>query len=98
MPLQRRIPKRGFSNLFKKRYRIINVSDLEQFDSGSEIGPRELLQSGLVKAGNEGIKLLADGEISRPFTVRVNKASAAAISKVETAGGRVELIPEHKRD
>jgi large subunit ribosomal protein L15 len=93
MPLQRRIPKRGFTNLFKKRYSIVKVSDLEQFAVDSEIGPKELLQTGLVKTRNDGIKLLADGDITHPFTVRVHKASAAAISKVQAAGGRVELIP-----
>ena len=94
MPLQRRIPKRGFTNIFKKRYSIVNVSDLERFAVDSEIGPKELLQTGLVKAtAMMGSSLLADGDITHPFTVRVHKASAAAISKVEAAGGRVELIP-----
>jgi large subunit ribosomal protein L15 len=98
MPLQRRIPKRGFTNIFKKPYSTINVKDLERFAPGSEIGPKELIQTRLVEAANNGIKLLADGEITHPFTVQVHKASAAAISKVEAAGGRVELIsmPERK--
>jgi large subunit ribosomal protein L15 len=98
MPLQRRIPKRGFTNIFKKRYSIVNVSDLERFAVGSEIGPKELLQMGLVKSVDDGIKLLADGDLTQPFTVQVHKASVAAISKVEAAGGRVELIPLHKRN
>jgi len=98
MPLQRRIPKRGFTNIFKKSYSIINVGDLGRFASGSAIGPKELIQVGLVARIKDGIKLLADGEIEHPFTVQVHKASAAAISKVEAAGGRVELIslPERK--
>ena len=95
MPLQRRVPKRGFTNLFKKTYSIVNVSDLEQFEADSQIGPKELLQTGLVKTKNEGIKLLADGDVTRSFTVLVHKASTAAISKIQAAGGRVELIPMH---
>ena len=98
MPLQRRIPKRGFTNIFKKSYSIVNVGDLGRFAPGSEIGPKELIQIGLVATAKDGIKLLADGEIEHAFTVQVHKASAAAISKVEAAGGHVELIssPERK--
>jgi large subunit ribosomal protein L15 len=98
MPLQRRIPKRGFTNIFKKQYSIINVSDLERFTAGSQVGPKELMQTGLVKKVGDGIKLLADGDLTHPFTVQVHKASAAAVSKVEAAGGRVELIPLYKRN
>jgi large subunit ribosomal protein L15 len=98
MPLQRRIPKRGFTNIFKTRYSIVNVNDLERFDVGSQIGPQELLQTGLVKSFHDGIKLLGDGDLTRAFTVQVHKASAVAVSKVEAAGGRVELIPLGKRN
>jgi large subunit ribosomal protein L15 len=98
MPLQRRIPKRGFTNIFKTRYSIVNVNDLERFDVGSQIGPQELLQTGLVKSFHDGIKLLGDGDLTRAFTVQVHKASAVAVSKVEAAGGRVELIPLRKRN
>lgn len=98
MPLQRRIPKRGFTNIFKKSFSIINVKDLERFDPGTTIGPEQLIQAGLVATAQDGIKLLADGEVTHPFTVQVHKASAAATSKIEAAGGRVELIllPERK--
>jgi large subunit ribosomal protein L15 len=98
MPLQRRIPKRGFTNIFKTRYSIVNVSDLDRFAADSQIGPKELHQTGLVKASRDGIKLLGDGDITRAFTIQVHKASAAAVSKVEAAGGRVELIPLGKRN
>jgi large subunit ribosomal protein L15 len=98
MPLQRRIPKRGFTNIFKTRYSIVNVNDLERFAGGSQIGPKELLQTGLVKKVHDWIKLLGDGDITHAFTVQVHKASAAAITKIEAAGGRVELIPLHKRN
>jgi large subunit ribosomal protein L15 len=98
MPLQRRIPKRGFTNLFKIRYSIVNVRDLDRFVADSQIGPKEFHQLGLVKVSRDGIKLLADGDITRAFTVQVHKASAAAVSKVEAAGGRVELIPLRRRN
>jgi len=98
MPLQRRIPKRGFTNIFKKSFSIINVKDLERFAPGTTIGPEQLIQAGLVATAQDDIKLLADGEVTHPFTVQVHKASAAATSKIEAAGGRVELIllPERK--
>jgi len=98
MPLQRRIPKRGFTNIFKKSFSIINVKDLERFAPGTTIGPEQLIQAGLVATAEDDIKLLADGEVTHPFTVQVHKASAAATSKIEAAGGRVELIllPERK--
>jgi large subunit ribosomal protein L15 len=98
MPLQRRIPKRGFTNIFKTRYSIVNVGDLERFAVDSQIGPKELLQTGLVRKVSDGIKLLGDGDIAHAFSVQVHQASAAAISKVEAAGGRIELIPMHKRN
>lgn len=92
MPLQRRVPKRGFTNIFKKVYDVVNVSDLERFAAGTEVTPLELLEAGLVKKYFDAVKLLADGDISQPLTIRVHKASGAAIRKVEAAGGRVELI------
>jgi large subunit ribosomal protein L15 len=92
MPMQRRLPKRGFTNIFKTICSIVNVRDLERFEASSEIGPEQLMQAGLVKKLRFGIKLLAEGEISKALTVRVHEASASAKSKVEAAGGRVELI------
>jgi large subunit ribosomal protein L15 len=91
MPLQRRLPKRGFTNIFKKHYSLVNLRDLEQFAAGSEVGPEQLMQ-GVVKKLRNGIKLLAQGEITKALTVRVHVASAAAKSKIEAVGGRVELI------
>lgn len=96
MPLQRRVPKRGFTNIFKTRYEVVNVGDLERFPSGSEVGPDELRKVGLVKKIRDGIKLLADGDIASPLTIRVHKASDSAVRKIEAAGGRVELIPSQK--
>jgi len=98
MPLQRRIPKRGFTNIYRKLFDVINVSDLQRFAAGTEVGPEQIVKSGLVKGHHDGIKLLGDGEIGYPLTIQVHKASAAAVSKIEAAGGRVELIPIQKRN
>jgi large subunit ribosomal protein L15 len=93
MPLQRRIPKRGFTNIFKKEFSIINLDDLRKFPAGSEVGPLDFIGAGLLRKVRYGVKLLANGEISQPVTVRVHKASASAIQRIEAAGGKVELIP-----
>jgi len=93
MPLQRRIPKRGFTNVFRKEFSIINIDDLRKFPAGSEVGPLDFIGAGLIRKVRHGVKLLANGEISQPVTVRVHKASVSAIQKIEAAGGKVELIP-----
>jgi len=92
MPLQRRLPKRGFTNRFKKEYAVINVDDLNRFSTDAPVDPKALQASGLVKKMRDGIKLLGDGELSSPVVVRIHKASKTAVRKVEAAGGRVELI------
>jgi large subunit ribosomal protein L15 len=74
----------------------VNVGDLQRFAAGNEVNPESLVEVGLVKKRNDGIKLLANGEISHGLTIRVHKASAAAVAKVEAAGGRVELIAAQK--
>lgn len=89
MPLQRRLPKRGFKNPFRKVYALVNVQDLEIFEPGSQIGFDELKASGLVGRERDGIKLLAQGEVTRAITIHVDRASAAAIEKVRAAGGQV---------
>jgi len=91
MPLQRRLPKRGFRPPFKKRYTIIHVGDLNRFPRDSVVEPNLLIQSGLWKKG-DGVKLLSDGELQHPLIVRVHQASRSAIKKVEAASGRVEVI------
>ena len=98
MPLQRRVPKRGFTNVFKKRYSVVNVVDLDRLQELSEIGPEQIIASGLVSKLRDGIKLLGEGEITRSVTVQVHKASAAAIKKVEAAGGQVQLISSEKKE
>ncbi|MEJ5348405.1 MAG: 50S ribosomal protein L15 [Desulfosoma sp.] len=92
MPLQRRVPKRGFHNKFRKVYTVVNVGDLDRFEQGATVGPEELALAGLAKKKADGIKLLADGELTKALSIRVHKASAAAVAKVEAVGGRVEIL------
>lgn len=92
MPIHRRLPKRGFTNIFKKQYAVINIRDLERFESESVIGEGELIRSGLIKGQRDGIKLLGHGEVKHPFTITVNKVSKTAIKKIEAAGGKVEVV------
>jgi len=91
MPLQRRLPKRGFRPPFKKRYTIIHVGDLNRFPRDSVVEPNLLIQSGLWRKG-DAVKLLSDGELQHPLVIRVHQASRSAIKKVEAASGRVEVI------
>ncbi|ABK43385.1 LSU ribosomal protein L15P [Magnetococcus marinus MC-1] len=93
MPLQRRLPKRGFKNFTRKEYTIVQVEDLEKFfDAGSEVNAEALNDLGLLgKKQKSGIKLLANGDITKAITVYVDKASAAAVAKMEAAGGKVVL-------
>jgi large subunit ribosomal protein L15 len=98
MPLQRRIPKRGFTNIFRVEYAIVNLGALQKFPSGAEVGPDQLREAGLLKKRYSMVKLLADGDLAYPLTVRVHKASQAAVQKLEALGGRVEIITEIKRN
>lgn len=90
MPLQRRIPKRGFTNIFKKQYEIINIKDLKYFKSGELVSGDTLRKSGLLKKAH-AVKLLGEGEISYPIRIKVNKASQTAKRKIESAGGEIEI-------
>jgi large subunit ribosomal protein L15 len=92
MPLHRRLPKRGFTNIFKKEWAIINVRDLVRFESGSVVDEIALVRSGLVKGPRDGIKLLGQGDIGTALTVKINAISASAKEKIEAAGGTVEVI------
>jgi len=91
MPIQRRVPKRGFTNIHRTAYQVVNVGDLACFDAGATIDPAELMKAGLAKR-KLPVKLLADGALDRGITIRVHAASAAAKAKVEAAGGRVEIL------
>ena len=92
MPLQRRIPKRGFNNIFRKEYVIINVKDLNRFEDGTEVTPEVLLQAGLIKSLKEKVKILGDGELDKKLVLKVNKVSQQAQEKVTAKGGKVEVI------
>lgn len=98
MPLQRRVPKRGFTNNFKKRYSVVNVGDLARLEGVNEIDLQLLVQSKMVKKFYDGVKLLGEGEITRPIVIHVHKASESAMKKVQDAGGRVELIALPERN
>lgn len=92
MPIHRRLPKRGFTNIFKKEYSLINLRDLQRFEKDSVVDEAALIQAGLVKGRRCGVKLLAHGEISHPLTVCVHKASQKAVEKINAAGGKVEVL------
>ncbi|AEB73957.1 MULTISPECIES: 50S ribosomal protein L15 [Lentilactobacillus] len=92
MPLYRRIPKRGFNNINRKEYAVVNVVKLESFDNGTEVTPELLQQSGLVKNAKSGIKILGEGELTKKLTVKANKFSKAAQSVIENAGGKIEVV------
>lgn len=92
MPLQRRLPKRGFTNIFKKQYAIINLRDLKRFEKDAVVDETALVEAGLVKRQRQGVKLLGHGNIDHPLVVRVNRCSKSAQQGVEAAGGRVELV------
>ena len=91
MPLQRRLPKRGFNNIFATKYATINVSDLNGFRAGSIVDDAAIIKAGLVKKPLDGIKILGNGELTKKLTVKVTALSAAAKEKIEQAGGKVEV-------
>ena len=92
MPLHRRLPKRGFNNIFKKYYSIINIKDLNRFAPNSNVDSEALRKAGLVRKEGDSIKLLGNGEISHPVVIQVHKVSKAAKEKIEASGGKVEVI------
>ena len=95
LPLIKRLPrKRGFTNIFRVEYSTVNIDKLNIFESGSEVTPEKLAAAGLIKNQKYPVKILADGEISHPLTVKANRFSAAAKVKIEAAGGTVEEV-EH---
>ena len=92
MPLTRRMPKRGFTNIFKKSYAIINLRDLSVFAADSVVDGEILRRAGLVKGQAGAVKLLGQGEVTVPLTVKVQAVSAQAKARIEAAGGQVEVI------
>lgn len=92
MPLTRRLPKRGFANPLRKKWTIVNLSDLIRFKEGSTVDIQTLRQSGLLKGKCDGVKILGKGTISHPLVLRVDRISRSAREKIESSGGKVEII------
>ena len=93
MPLQRRVPKRGFNNIFRTEYAVVNLASLEErFEAGATVDAESLKACGLIKKELDGIKVLANGELTKALNVKVNAVSEAAKSKIEAAGGTVEVV------
>jgi large subunit ribosomal protein L15 len=92
MPMQRRLPKRGFNPLSRKEYALVNIAQLEIFEAGQCVDVDQLLKSGLISRVRDGVKVLADGEINKVLNVKAHKFSAAAKAKIEAAGGTAEEI------
>ena len=93
MPLQRRLPKRGFNNIFRKEIVAVNVADLEaRFENGAVVDVESLMQAGLVKNSFDGIKILGNGELTKKLTVKADAFSESAKQKIEAAGGNAEVI------
>jgi large subunit ribosomal protein L15 len=92
MPLIRRLPKRGFTNIFKKEYAIINVEAFERFEPGQEVTPELLVSNRLIRSRNDGVKVLGTGTLTKALTVRAHKFSQSATAKIEAVGGKVQVI------
>lgn len=92
LPLVRRLPKRGFTNIFKKEYALVNVSALDAFDDGATVDVYEMMKMGLVKKPLDGLKVLGNGEMTKKLTVKAAKFTGAAKEKIEAAGGKAEVV------
>ncbi len=92
MPLYRRIPKRGFTNIWKKQWEIVNIEELNAFEDGTEVTPDLLIEVGLAKKTGQGVKVLGQGTLEKNITVKAHKFSKSAIEKIESAGGKAQVI------
>ena len=92
MPLQRRLPKFGFTNIFSKNIAEVNLRDLEKFEAGCVIDPEMLVKSGVIKKVSDGVKILGHGELTKALTIKAHKFSASAKEKIEQLGGTIEVI------
>ena len=90
--MQRRLPKRGFTNIFKKEIVEVSLQDLNRFENGTVVTPEVLLEAGVIKNVKDGVKILANGELEKSLTVQVHKVSKMAAEKIAAAGGKVEVI------
>lgn len=97
MPMQRRLPKRGFNNIFSTNYTIVKVGDLDAFDAGATVNTQALLDKGIIKKAQDGVKVLAGGEITKALTVDVAECSTSAKEAIEKAGGKVVCKVTEKR-
>ena len=92
MPLQRRLPKRGFTPLTRKVYALVNICDLAQFEANSVVDLEVLSKTGLIGQVKDGVKILGDGELAHALTIKAHKFSKSAVAKIEAAGGKVEVL------
>ena len=92
MPIYRRLPKRGFTNIFAKQYAEVKVSDLNKFEDGAVVDANALIEAGIISKALDGVKILGNGEISKKVTVKAAKFTATAASKIEAAGGKAEVM------
>ncbi|MBU5278332.1 50S ribosomal protein L15 [Ligilactobacillus animalis] len=92
MPLFRRMPKRGFNNINRKEYAIVNLETLNKFEDGAEVTPALMVEAGIVKNEKDGVKVLGNGELNKKLTVKANKFSASAKAAIEVAGGQAEVM------
>ena len=92
MPLTMRLPKRGFTNIFRKEYAAVNIDRLEMFEDGAVVTPVTLIEYGIIKNVQDGVKILGNGELTKKLTVQANKFSESAKQKIEAAGGKAEVI------
>ena len=92
MPLYRRIPKRGFTNIWRTEYTVLNVEDLNRFEEGTVVTPELIKEAGMAKQVKDGIKILGNGHIEKNLTVQAHKFSKTAVEKIEAAGGKAEVI------
>ena len=92
MPLYRRIPKRGFTNIWRTEYTVLNVEDLDRFEEGTVVTPELIKEAGMAKQVKDGIKILGNGNIEKNLTVQAHKFSKTAVEKIEAAGGKAEVI------
>jgi large subunit ribosomal protein L15 len=92
MPLHRRLPKRGFTNIFKKEHVVVNLADLERFENGATVDEAALRKAGVIKGANDGVKVLGNGKLTKKLTVHATKFSASARKQIEAAGGTCQEI------
>jgi large subunit ribosomal protein L15 len=93
MPLQRRLPKRGFTNIFKKNYAVVNLRDFAGFGANDVVNPEAMRDRGIIRRLGDGVKVLGDGELKSPLTILAHHFSKSALDKISKAGGKAEVLP-----